>query len=128
MKVAAQNLPLPPDVFAQALTIKAIKEEEDHPAAVHVITGKDWRSPILAFLSGSYEPLGKHEAKRMKARTRQYSIIGSDQYRSEIAAPLLKCISRQQGLEFLGEIHVGSCDTHREPHEITHRAMRQGFY
>ena len=50
-KAVAQNLPLPPDIFTQALTIKAIKEEEDHPAAVHVITGKDWRSLILAFLS-----------------------------------------------------------------------------
>ena len=70
-KVAAQNLPLPPNVFAQALTIKAIKEEE-HPPAVHVIAGEDLRSPILAFLSGSYEPLSKHEAERMKARTRQY--------------------------------------------------------
>lgn len=30
-KVATQNLPLPPDVFAQTLTIKAIKEEEERP-------------------------------------------------------------------------------------------------
>jgi hypothetical protein len=31
-------------------------------------------------------------------------------------------------LELLGEIHVGSCGAHRGPHEIAHRAMRQGFY
>jgi hypothetical protein len=127
-KAAAQNLPLPPNVFAQTLTIKAIKEEEERPAAVHAIAGEDWRSPILAFLSESYEPLSKHEAKRMKARTRQYSIIGSDLYRSGIAAPLPKCISRQQGLELLGKIHAESCGAHRGPHEIAQKVMRQGFY
>jgi hypothetical protein len=40
-KAMAQNLPLPADVFAQALTIKAIKEEEDHPVVVHVISGEN---------------------------------------------------------------------------------------
>lgn len=127
-KAVAQNLPLPPNVFFQTLTVKAIKEEEDHPAAVHVISGEDWRSPIIAFLSRSYEPLGKHETERMKARTRQYSIIGSDLYRSGIMTPLIKCIRRQQGMELLGNIHVGLCGAHRGPHEMAHRAMRQGFY
>ena len=40
-KAAAQNLPLPLDIFAQALTIKAIKEEEDNPATVHAISDED---------------------------------------------------------------------------------------
>jgi hypothetical protein len=41
---------------------------------------------------------------------------------------LLKCISKQKGIELLGEIHTGWCGAHRGPHEIAHRAMRQGFY
>lgn len=93
-KAAAQNLTMPPDVFIQTLTIKAIKDEEDHPVSVHAISSEDWRSPIFAFLSRSYKPQGKHEVERMRARARQYSIIGSDLYRSGITSPLLKCISR----------------------------------
>ena len=127
-EAATQNLTLPPYVFIQALTNKAIKVEEDHPAALHVISSEDWRSPIFAFLSKSYKPLSKHEVERTKARTRQYSIIGSDLYKSGITSPLLKCISKQQGMELLGEIHVGSCGEHRGPHEIAHRAIRKGFY
>jgi len=110
-KAVAQNLTLAPDVFVQAITIKAIKEE-DHLATLHVISSEDWRSPIFAFLFGTYEPLSKHEAERMKARTKQYSIIGSDLYRSRITSPFLKCISRQQGMELLCEIHAGSCGAH----------------
>ena len=28
----------------------------------------------------------------------------------------------------LSEMHAGMCGAHRGPHEITHRAIRQGFY
>lgn len=64
----------------------------------------------------------------MSARTKPYSIIGTELYRKGIVAPLRKCISKQQGIELLGEIHAGSCGAHRGPHRIAHRAMRQGFY
>lgn len=119
---------MPPDVFFQILTIKVVKEEEDHPSAVHAILSEDWRSPIFAYLTGSYEPASKQELERMTAHTRQYSVIGIELYRSGIVAPLLKCISKQQGIELLSEIHAGSCGAHSGPHEIAHRAMRQGFY
>jgi hypothetical protein len=66
--------------------------------------------------------------ERMNARTKLYQVIGSELYRSGIAAPLLKCISKQQGIELLNKIHTGSCGAHRGPHEIAHRAIRQGFY
>ena len=36
-KAATHNAQLPPDVFFQVLTDKSIKEEEDHPVAVHAI-------------------------------------------------------------------------------------------
>jgi len=41
---------------------------------------------------------------------------------------MLKCISREQGIQLLSEMHAGMCGAHMGPHEITHKAMRQGFY
>jgi hypothetical protein len=63
----------------------------------------------------------------MNSRTKQYSIIAGELYKSGIVAPILKCISRDQGIELLTEIHVGMCGAHRGPNEIAHRAIRQGF-
>ena len=118
---------MPPDVFFQVLTAKSIKEQEDHLTVVHAIASEDWRSPIFAFLTGSYAPTTKHEMERMNARTKLYSMIISELYRSGTGAPVLKCINKQQGIELLNEIHVGSCGAHRGPHAIAHGAMRQGF-
>ena len=80
------------------------------------------------YLSGTYDPHSKHEIDRMNSRMKQYSIIAGELYKSGIVAPMLKCISRDQGIKLLTEMHAGMCGAHRGPHEIAHRAIRQGFY
>lgn len=64
----------------------------------------------------------------MVTRTKLYSIVVGDLYKFRVVSPMLKCISRQEGTQLLAEIHAGACGAHRGPHEIAHRAMRQGFY
>jgi len=127
-KEEAQKAPLPVDMFYQALTIKAIKEEEDHPLSIHAIASDDRRAPIFAYLTGTFESGSNHEIKRMNSRTKHYSIVAGDLYKDRIVAPMLKCISREHGIQLLAKMHSGMCEAHRGPHKIAHRAMRQGFY
>ena len=95
---------------------------------MHVIASKDWRSPKFAYLSRTYEPQSKHETYRMNSRTKQYSIIAGELYKSGVVALMLKCISKEQGIKLLSKMHTRMCGAHKGPHEIAHRAMRQGFY
>jgi hypothetical protein len=127
-KAAVQKAPMLADVFYQVLSVKAIREEEERPYSVHVIASKDWRSLIFPYPNGTYEPQSKHEIDRMSSRMKQYSIIAGELYKNGIVALMLKCISREQGIQLLSEMHAGMCGAHRGPHEIAHRAMRQGFY
>lgn len=115
-------------MFFQALTIKAIREEEDHPHSIHAIASEDWHAPIFAYLTGTFEPESKHDIERMNSRTKHYSIMAGELYKSETVAPMLKCISKDQGIHLLAKMHSGMCGAHRGPHKITHRVMRQGFY
>ena len=85
-------------------------------------------SLIFTYLNGTYEPQSKHEIDRMNSRTKQYSIIAGELYKNGIVAPMLKCISREQGIQLLSEMHAKMCGAHRGLHKIIHRAMRQGFY
>ena len=80
-KATAQKASLPADVFFQALIIKVIKEEEDHPLSIHAITSDDWRAPIFAYLIGTFKPGSKHEIKRMNSRTKHYSIMAGDLFK-----------------------------------------------
>jgi ribonuclease HI len=108
-KAAAQKAPMPVDIFYQELSVKAIQEEEERPCSMHAIASKDWMSPIFTYLIGTYKPQSKHEIDRMNSRTKQYSIIEGELYKSGIIAPMLKCISKEQGIQLPSEMHVGMC-------------------
>jgi hypothetical protein len=79
---------------------------------INVISSEDWRSSIMAFLSGHYEPQSKEENRRMSLRARAYETRGDNLYKSGVCAPLLKCISAEEGKDLLQKIHSGMCSSH----------------
>jgi hypothetical protein len=64
----------------------------------------------------------------MKQRTTNYKIINNQLYKQGICAPLLKCISVEEGKKLLSEIHEGICGTHPGARTMAGKAFRQGFY
>ena len=44
-KAAAQNLPIPPDVFYQKLKVPAVEASLQNARSITIIESKDWRSP-----------------------------------------------------------------------------------
>jgi hypothetical protein len=47
---------------------------------------------------------------------------------SKGCAPLLKCITQEQGIELMKEIHGGMCGSHIAARALAGKAFRQGFY
>ena len=62
-KAAAQNGPLPPDVFFETLKQGSVNCAEEPTKFVNAITSKDWRAPIMAYLRGHFIPEGEKEEK-----------------------------------------------------------------
>jgi hypothetical protein len=62
------------------------------------VHSEDWRTKIISFLQGN--SLSDDEAynKRMEARTRPYVIIEGELYKHGVCSPLLKCLSRTEGI------------------------------
>jgi hypothetical protein len=82
----------------------------------------------MAYLRGHYEPENEVNDIRMKQRTRNYKIINNQLYKQGICAPLLKCISAEEGKKLLTEIHEGICGTHPRARTMAGKAFHQGFY
>ena len=64
----------------------------------------------------------------MAIRARNYRIINEDLYRGGFCAPLLKCISRDEGKQLLEEIDVGMCSSHIGTRALVGKAFREVFY
>jgi len=123
---AAQKEALPPGVFYEKITkpsTKQIKEKQ-----INAILSKDWRSPIMAYLRGHFEPADEKDEKQMFQRARSYTIFEGELYKSGVVAPWLKCIPISEGRDLMQEIHSGLCRSHIVIRSLVSKAFRQGFF
>jgi ribonuclease HI len=64
-KAAAQNQPMPPDVFIEIIKVPSIEHQKLR--TVHIVETRDWRAEIMAYLRGHYEPQDELK-KKVKAK------------------------------------------------------------
>jgi hypothetical protein len=119
---------MPLDVFFEILTAPSTKPDKQPLSIVNAIASLDWRAPIMAFLRVHYEPVETHDFKRMQARARGYVLKGDSLFKLGVCTPLLKCITQEQGIELMKEIHGGICGSHIAVRALAGKAFRQGFY
>lgn len=55
-------------------------------------------------------------------------MIKGDLYQTMGDWPLLKCISEEEGLYILKEIHEGICDAHVGASVLVRKVMRYGYF
>ena len=79
----------------------------------------------MAYLRGYFVPEDETEEKRMALRARNYRIISKELYHGGVCAPLLKCISREEGKQVLEEIHAGMCSSHIATRALVGKAFRE---
>jgi hypothetical protein len=96
--------------------------------AISPVHSEEWRTEIISFLQGNCLSDDEAYNKRMEARTRPYVIIEGALYKHGVCSPLLKCLSRAEGIELMNEIHAGLCGSHIRSRPLLGKVFRQGFY
>jgi hypothetical protein len=127
-KSAAQGLPLPSEVFFETIKAPSVELMERAVLAISPVHCEDWRTEIISFLQGNCLSDDEVYNKRMEARTRPYIIIEGELYKHGVCSPLLKCLSRTEGIELMKEIHAGLCGSHIGSRPLLGKVFRQSFY
>jgi ribonuclease HI len=127
-KSAAQGLPLPSEVFFEAIKAPSVELMERAVLTIFPVHSEDWRTEIISFLQGNCLSSDEAYNKRMEARTRPYVVIEGELYKHGVCSPLLKCLSRTEGMELMKEIHAGLCGSHIGSRPLLGKVFRQGFY
>jgi hypothetical protein len=89
---------------------------------------EDWRAPITLYLQGHYHPTDRNEAKRLKHRSMDFTLVEGQLYKKGISQPMLKCITETEGIEILREVHSGTCGSDSGPRALAAKVICQGFY
>jgi ribonuclease HI len=127
-KSAAQGLPLPSKVFFETIKVPSVEFLERAVLNISPIFSEDSRTEIMSFLQGNFLSDNEAYIKRIEARARPYVIIEGELYKRGICSPLLKCLSRAEGIELMKEIYAGLCGSHIESRPLLGKVFRQGFY
>jgi ribonuclease HI len=127
-KSATQGLPLPSEVFFETIRAPSVELLERAVLTISLVHSEDWKTEIISFLQGNCLSDDEAYNKRMEARTRPYVIIGGELYKHGVCSPLLKCLSRAEGIELMKEIHAGFFGSHIGSRPLLGKVFRQGFY
>ena len=115
-----------------------VKMEEEPPTKPDLVPAigqqvltldTDWRSPIIDFIKNNKSyPKGK-EHEKLALRSNNYVTVGAELFRhSASSGTLCKCITQDEGVRLLSDIHSGIYGNHAGASTLVGKAFRSGFY
>ncbi|KAL0445450.1 UNVERIFIED_CONTAM: hypothetical protein Slati_2267700 [Sesamum latifolium] len=116
------------DCWTRHITIHYLPEART-PLAVQPITmGEDWRTPIIKWIEEGLLPKNRWEAARVKTRATRFIMQEHILYNKSYTHPLLRCLSTEEGIHILQEIHSGCCGAHTGTRILANKALRAGYF
>jgi ribonuclease HI len=133
--IASSRAPIPSGVIVEKLTKPSIKSVETlREIDLMIIDGAeqqpeiDWMSPIKAYLDNQPISDDNAEIECITRKSRMYHLIDEVLYKQGANGMMMKCISKDEVIQLLQDIHSGVCGTHSSWRFIVRKAFRHGFY
>jgi hypothetical protein len=83
---------------------------------------------IKMFLENQPSSDDNAEVECIARKSKQYHPIDGTLFRRGTNGMMMKCISSEEGIQSLWDIHSGVCGSHSSWHSIIGKAVRHGFY
>ncbi|KAL0463124.1 UNVERIFIED_CONTAM: Retrovirus-related Pol polyprotein from transposon opus [Sesamum latifolium] len=116
------------DCRTRHITIHYLPEARTPLAVQPITTGEDWRTPIIKWIEKGLLPENRWEAVRLKTRATRFIIQEHILYKKSYTHPLLRCLSTEEGIHILQEIHSGCCGAHVGTRILANKALRAGYF
>jgi Holliday junction resolvase RusA-like endonuclease len=84
--------------------------------------------PIRAYLDNQPPSDDNVEVERIGRKSRMYHLVDGVMYRQGANGMMKKCISREEGIQLLEDIHKGVCESHSSWRSIIKKSFKHGFY
>ncbi|KAG9447255.1 hypothetical protein H6P81_013383 [Aristolochia fimbriata] len=104
------------------------KIEESFPISASQNEVRDWREPIANFLRHGTLPVDLRERVQIRRAAPKYVFIHDILYWRSYEGLLLRCLSKEEGLQVLKETHSGICGAHQAGPKLHLQTKRLGYY
>jgi hypothetical protein len=85
-------------------------------------------SPIRAYLDNQSPSNDNAEVEHIACKSRMYHLIDGVLFHQGVNGMIMKCISREEGITLLEDVHRGVCGSHSSWRSIVGKAFRHRFY
>ena len=80
--------------------------------------------PLVDYLRNGVLPANKNEAQSIRFRSARYILYDDKPYKRRLSAPLLRCVTKEEGTYIMSEIHEGIYGNHAGGQALAHKALR----
>ena len=87
-----------------------------------------WTGPFLAYLNRRELPEDQNEACCIVRCSKAYKVHEGELYKKSATGVLQRCISMEEGRQFLAEIHADLSGHHAAARALVSKAFHTGFY
>ncbi|KAL0320050.1 UNVERIFIED_CONTAM: hypothetical protein Sradi_5266500 [Sesamum radiatum] len=94
------------------ITIHYLPEARTPLAIQPITTREDWRTPITKWIEEGLFPENRWKVGKLKTRAARFIMQEHILYKKSYTHPLLRCLSTEEGIHILQEIHSGCCGAH----------------
>ncbi|KAL0355344.1 UNVERIFIED_CONTAM: hypothetical protein Sradi_3981300 [Sesamum radiatum] len=116
------------DCRTKHITIHYLPDARTPLTIQPITTGEDWRTPIIKWIEEGLLPENRWEAARLKTRATRFIIQEHILYKKSYTHPLLRCLSIEERINILQEIHSGCCGAHIGTRILANKALRAGYF
>ena len=78
----------------------------------------NWMDPILSYIRDGQLPSNSSEAKKVRVRGARFIVLNGELYKRGFSMPYLKCLTLNEAMYVLREIHEGVCGNHSGPRSL----------
>ena len=149
-KIGSKREGIPSNVFLEHIHTPSVQEdpfteeppqpksatdptEVEVPAVVDLIMEvlvitPGWTVPYIAYILRKELPEDEEEARQIVRRSKAFTVIRGQLFMESVTGVSQKCITPEEGLAILNDIHSGTCGHHASSQTIVAKAYRAGFY
>jgi len=93
-----------------------------------VETGDTWMMPYKGYLADGVLPLEPAKSRKVEKNSAKYTLIDGELFRHGFTHPILVCVSGDQCVHIMAELHEGICGSHIGGRALASKAIRAGYY
>ena len=84
---------------------------------------ENWTMPLIAYLRSGILPDRKDATRKLKVQASQFVLIRDVLYKRGFSRPYLRCLSHDEAVFVMREVHEGICGNHSGARSLVHKLI-----